>query len=126
MSLSRSTANPRGPIPLAIIGGFLGSGKTSLLTHLLSADHGIRVAVLINDFGEINIDAKLVVEVEGQSTISLANGCEGYLPPPEQFPLGGYTTWRARTSCLEVQAEPKITAAALELLANVAARTRPS
>ncbi len=75
MSLSRSTADQRGPIPLAIIGGFLGSGKTSLLTHLLSADHGIRVAVLINDFGEINIDAKLVVEVEGQSTISLANGC---------------------------------------------------
>ncbi len=62
--------------------------------------------------------------------ISLANGCEGYLPPPDQFPLGGgtpnakdrvwepYTTWRARTSCLEVQAEPKITAAVLGLLSR--------
>ena len=75
MSLSRSHADLRGPIPIVIIGGFLGSGKTSLLTHILSADHGIRVAVLINDFGEINIDAQLVVAVEGQSTVSLANGC---------------------------------------------------
>ena len=75
MSFLRSTTGLRGPVPIAIIGGFLGSGKTSLLTHLLSEDHGIRFAVLINDFGEINIDAKLVVSVEGQSTISLANGC---------------------------------------------------
>jgi len=52
--------------------------------------------------------------------VSLANGCEGYIPPPEQFELGGYTTWRARTSCLEVQAEAKIRTAVLELLANVA------
>jgi len=51
--------------------------------------------------------------------ISLANGCEGYIPPPEQFKLGGYTTWRARSSCLEVDAEPKITAAILKLLAEV-------
>jgi G3E family GTPase len=75
MRLSRRTADPRGPTPIAIIGGFLGSGKTSLLTHILSADHGLRVAVLINDFGEINIDAQLVIAVEGQSTISLVNGC---------------------------------------------------
>lgn len=65
----------RNAVPIAIIGGFLGSGKTSLLTHILSADHGLRVAVLINDFGEINIDAQLVVAIEGQRTISLANGC---------------------------------------------------
>ncbi|MBN2475939.1 MAG: hypothetical protein JXB62_15110 [Pirellulales bacterium] len=55
--------------------------------------------------------------------ISLANGCEGYLPPPEQFPLGGYTTWRARSSCLEVEAEPKIAAAVLDLLEQVAGTT---
>jgi len=51
---------------------------------------------------------------------SLANGCEGYIPPPDQHKLGGYTTWRARTSCLEVDAEPKITAAVLEALKSVA------
>ena len=62
------------PIPVTIIGGFLGSGKTSLLNHIINNTRGKRFAVLVNDFGEINIDAKLVVSVEGE-TISLANGC---------------------------------------------------
>jgi putative membrane-bound dehydrogenase-like protein len=53
--------------------------------------------------------------------ISLANGCEGYIPPPDHHKLGGYTTWRARTSCLEEQAEPRIRQKLVELLTNVAA-----
>jgi len=61
------------PIPMTVIGGFLGSGKTSLLNHILNNSQDKRIAVLVNDFGEINIDAKLVVSVEGE-TISLANG----------------------------------------------------
>lgn len=48
--------------------------------------------------------------------IGLANGYHGYLPPPDQFPLGGYTTWRARSSYLETEAEPKIRAAISELM----------
>ncbi|MEQ1852491.1 MAG: LamG-like jellyroll fold domain-containing protein, partial [Chthoniobacteraceae bacterium] len=48
--------------------------------------------------------------------IELANGAEGYIPPPEQHVLGGYTTWPARTAGLEVQAEPKIVAALLDAL----------
>jgi putative membrane-bound dehydrogenase-like protein len=40
--------------------------------------------------------------------VGLANGHAGYIPPPEMFMLGGYTTWRCRTSCLEEQAEPKM------------------
>lgn len=64
----------KAPIPVTLIGGFLGSGKTSLLNHVLSGNHGVRAAVLVNDFGAVNIDAKLVVGVEGE-TISLANGC---------------------------------------------------
>jgi neutral ceramidase len=48
--------------------------------------------------------------------VGLANGYHGYLPPPDQFPLGGYTTWRARTSYLETNAEPKIRAVTGELL----------
>ena len=59
-------------------------------------------------------------DLQPTMNIELANGGEGYIPPPDQFPLGGYTTWRARSSCLEVEAEPKITAALLELLAEVA------
>ena len=52
--------------------------------------------------------------------IELANGSEGYIPPPEQHVLGGYTTWPARTAALEVQAEPKIVEAVLGLLEQVA------
>ena len=62
------------PIPVTLIGGFLGAGKTTLLNHILSDDHGVRAAVLVNDFGSINIDARLVVGVEGD-TLELANGC---------------------------------------------------
>src|SRR5260221_13643153 len=40
--------------------------------------------------------------------IELANGAEGYFPPPDQHVWGGYTTWPARTACLDVHAEPKI------------------
>ena len=53
------------PIPVIIIGGFLGAGKTTLLNYILSEQHGVRVGVLVNDFGAINIDAKLVVGVDG-------------------------------------------------------------
>jgi hypothetical protein len=52
--------------------------------------------------------------------VELANGCEGYIPPPELHELGGYTCWRARTACLEPQSERKIRGRVLELLASVA------
>lgn len=61
-------------IPLTILTGFLGAGKTTLLNRILQGNHGLRVAVLVNDFGSINIDAELVVGVEN-NVISLANGC---------------------------------------------------
>ncbi len=56
--------------------------------------------------------------------IELANGGDGYIPPPEQHRLGGYNTWAARSAGLEVQAEPKIVEAALSLLEVVAGRER--
>jgi len=61
-------------IPLTILTGFLGAGKTTLLARILNGDHGLRVAVLVNDFGAINIDAELVARVESD-VISLSNGC---------------------------------------------------
>ncbi|MNO18435.1 putative metal chaperone YciC [compost metagenome] len=60
--------------PLTVLTGFLGAGKTTLLNRLLSEDHGLRIAVLVNDFGALNIDAELVVGVESD-VVSLANGC---------------------------------------------------
>lgn len=64
----------RARIPLTIVGGFLGSGKTTLLNHIITNANGRRFAVVVNDFGAINIDARLIVAVEGQ-TVALTNGC---------------------------------------------------
>jgi G3E family GTPase len=64
----------RGRIPVTLLTGFLGAGKTTLLNRILSGDHGLRVGVLVNDFGAINIDASLVESVE-ENTINLINGC---------------------------------------------------
>jgi G3E family GTPase len=62
------------PIQLTVIGGFLGAGKTTLLNRLLRDAGDRRLAVLVNDFGAINIDADLVRSHEGQM-VSLKNGC---------------------------------------------------
>jgi G3E family GTPase len=61
-------------IPVTIIGGYLGAGKTTLLNSLLLGEHGLRLAILVNDFGSINIDAALIARHDGE-TISLTNGC---------------------------------------------------
>lgn len=56
--------------------------------------------------------------------IELANGAEGYIPPPEQHKLGGYTTWAARTAGLETEAEPRIVESLLSLLEEVSGKSR--
>src|SRR5260221_6929532 len=63
-----------GQIPVTVIGGSLGAGKTTLLNRLLSQAQGVKLAVLVNDFGSVNIDAGLIASRDGE-TISLANGC---------------------------------------------------
>ncbi len=68
------TAHAREPIQLTVIGGFLGAGKTTLLNELLRDAGDRRLAVLVNDFGAINIDAELVQSRE-REMVSLKNGC---------------------------------------------------
>ena len=62
------------PLPIVIIGGYLGAGKTTLVNHLLRHAGARRIAVLVNDFGEINIDADLI-EGSAAGVISLSGGC---------------------------------------------------
>ena len=83
------------------------------------------IAAIPNEvFAATGLDIKRKSPLKQTFTIELANGCEGYIPPPDQHALGGYTTWRARTSCLEVNAEPKIQATVLELLKRVNQKRR--
>ena len=65
---------PQDLVPVTVIAGYLGAGKTTLINELLAHDHGRRLAVLVNDFGAVNIDAALIADHNGQ-TISLKNGC---------------------------------------------------
>ena len=63
-----------GVIPTLIVGGYLGAGKTTLVNHLLRHAGGRRIAVMVNDFGELTIDADLIEGAEG-SVLALAGGC---------------------------------------------------
>jgi G3E family GTPase len=61
-------------LPLIVISGYLGAGKTTLINRLLAEDHGLKLMVMVNDFGAINIDAALIAEA-GEDTMTLTNGC---------------------------------------------------
>jgi G3E family GTPase len=67
-------APPDSPLPVTVVGGYLGAGKTTLVNQLLRQAGGRRLAVLVNDFGELPIDAELI-EAADQDVISLAGGC---------------------------------------------------
>ena len=67
-------------IPVLLLTGYLGSGKTTLVNHILSNKRGIKFAVIVNDIGEVNIDADLIqkggiVGKKDESLVALQNGC---------------------------------------------------
>jgi hypothetical protein len=101
-----------------------------ILMSAMPAKHELKLqAIRIGDlgiaatpcevYGSTGLAIKAASPFSTTMNISLANGGEGYIAPPEQHKLGGYTTWRARTSCLEELAEPKIKAAVVGLLVEV-------
>ncbi|MBO1074598.1 CobW family GTP-binding protein [Roseomonas marmotae] len=61
-------------IPVLLVSGFLGAGKTTLINHLLTQPHGRRLAAVVNDFGAINIDAELL-SARADGVVALQNGC---------------------------------------------------
>lgn len=93
------------------------------LQALRIGDLGI-TAIPNEVYGITGLKIKAQSPLRPTFNIELANGEEGYIPPPEQHRLGGYTTWPARTASLEVQAEPKIVETVLELLEQVAGKPR--
>ena len=66
---------PQGMVPVTILTGFLGSGKTTLLNRILQEQHGSRIAVIENEFGEVGIDNALLLHNSGEQIIEMNNGC---------------------------------------------------
>jgi hypothetical protein len=83
------------------------------------------IAAIPNEvYGSTGLAVKRDSPLKMTFTVELANGCEGYLLPPDLLKLGGYTAWRARTACLEPEAEPKIRKVIDELLDEVAEKRK--
>ncbi len=67
-------------LPITVLTGYLGSGKTTLINHILQNQKGYKIAVIVNDIGEVNIDADLIekggiVTDKDDNLVSLTNGC---------------------------------------------------
>ena len=71
---SAEGVNPPTRLPVTIITGFLGSGKTTLVNHILAEQRGLRIAVMVNEIGELAIDNELIVAA-ADDMVELSNGC---------------------------------------------------
>ncbi|MEZ6086481.1 MAG: LamG-like jellyroll fold domain-containing protein [Pirellulaceae bacterium] len=108
--------------------------REAVLLHELQSTDVVVQAIRIGDIGIsttpnetyalTGLKLKLQSPLKKQMVIELANGGDGYIPPPEQHLLGGYNTWPARSAGLEVEAEPKIAEANLQLMEQLTGKSR--
>lgn len=108
--------------------------ETTLLAHWPGTKEILLQAIRVGDlglgaipcetYGSTGLALKRASPFSTTMILGLANGYNGYLPPPDQFPFGGYTTWRARSSYLETNAEPRIRQVLTDLLRRARAHRR--
>ncbi len=75
MNTPFNAPTPNTKIPVTILTGFLGAGKTTLLNYILKENHGRKIAVIENEFGEVGIDGDLVLSSETEEIYEMVNGC---------------------------------------------------
>ena len=124
-------AKMKGPVPRGMAEIY---AHEAIYLHQRPQAELILQALRIGDLGIVAIPNEVYaitgLKIKARSplpltfNIELANGAEGYIPPPEQHWLGGYTTWPARTAGLEVGAEPRIVEEAVRLLETVSSKAR--
>ncbi|MEL6232556.1 MAG: GTP-binding protein, partial [Cyanobacteria bacterium J06627_3] len=61
-------------IPVTVLTGYLGAGKTTLLNRILNEEHGKRIAVIVNEFGDVGIDHQLIIDAD-EEIFEMNNGC---------------------------------------------------
>lgn len=108
--------------------------REQIILHEMQRTEVVVQALRIGDIGiattpnetyaVTGLKIKAASPLRNTMVIELANGGDGYIPPPEQHPFGGYNTWAARSAGLEVLAEPKIAEAAIYLLEKVSGQPR--
>jgi len=93
--------------------------STEVIVQALRIGHVAIATTPTETYALTGLKVKLQSPLPNTMVLDLANGADGYIPPPEQHHLGGYNTWAMRGAGLEIEAEPKITAAAISLLEQV-------